>query len=84
MNERRIIRIRYAVKINGKEYSCPGFDAGETILPECDTGNAIAAVCHALDINCDEFTERYGELGSWSTHGAWERAGIVFDYCEEI
>ncbi len=75
MTERRVIRIRYAVTINGKKYSSPGFDAGETIMQSADNeeGNRISAVCHALGIDAEEYTRE-----------AWELALVKFDYCEEI
>ena len=81
----RIIRIDYEFEHNGgKTYRAFGVIIGETIESKPQTMNTIksSAVCHAFDIDADEFMARYGEPWEW-TRRDWERTGFKFTMAQE-
>jgi hypothetical protein len=78
--ERRPIRITYRFGFEGRDYRAIAANVGETIDPDAVLNETrMSAVCHALDIDGDEFVARWGEPWYWEARN-WKRAGIIFDY----
>lgn len=78
--ERRPIRITYRFSHEGRMYRAIAANVGETIFPvDIRNETRMSAVCHALDMDADEFISRWGEPTWWGEED-WVRAGMVFEH----